>query len=229
MSPSIRWLVLFDIDGTLIQTGRAGVRGMNAAFERLYGVARALDGTLIAGRTDRGIVADVLRRIGREAGDDAIAALREAYLADLATEIARPVAAPSGILPGVSALLDALEARDDVRLGLLTGNFQGGARIKLGHFDLWRRFAFGAFGDDHADRRPLVEIAVDRSGVRVPCGQVIVIGDTPLDVDCARAYGARAIGVATGPYPKAALEDAGAHLVVDTLAETPTAELLWSP
>jgi phosphoglycolate phosphatase-like HAD superfamily hydrolase len=214
--------VLFDIDGTLIQTGRAGVRGLNAAFARLHGCARALDGVPIAGRTDRAIVGDVLRAIGIEPTEERIFELRDGYLEDLRREIRVPVAEPSGVLPGVGPLLDALETEPHLHVGLLTGNFEGGASIKLGHFDLWRRFGFGAFGDGHANRRDLVPVACDgasRTGCpSVPPDRIWIIGDTPLDVDCAKAHGARAVGVATGP---ALLEElAGADLVVETLEDT---------
>jgi phosphoglycolate phosphatase-like HAD superfamily hydrolase len=215
-------LVLFDVDGTLIQTGRAGVRGMNAAFARLHGRERALDSVPIAGRTDRAIVADVMRAIGIEPTENRVVELRDGYLDDLRREIGRPVAEPSGVLPGVVALLDALAALPDVHVGLLTGNFEGGAGIKLGHFDLWRRFAFGAFGDAHADRRDLVPVAragASRAGCpEVPPDRIWIIGDTPLDVDCARAHRARAVGVATGPFGPADL--AGADVVVETLEDT---------
>ena len=222
----VAWLVLFDIDGTLVQTGRAGVRGMNAAFQRLYGAENALDGTPIAGRTDRGIVSDVLARLGRAADDRAIATLRQTYLEHLHVELERPVPAPKCVLPGVIALLDRLVAEPDVKVGLLTGNFEGGARIKLEYFDLWRRFAFGAFGDAHCDRRALVPLAVDRAGAAVDPARVVVIGDTPLDIDCARAHGARAIGVATGPYDVSTLRREGADVVVSTLDELDVERLL---
>lgn len=222
MTTDAPWIVLFDIDGTLVLTGRAGLRGMTAAFTRLYGVTAALEGIPIAGRTDCAIVSDALRSIGREPTAAEIARLRDAYIDDLRVEIGRPVADPSGVLPGVSGLLDQLSARPDVALGLLTGNFEAGARIKLGHFDLWRRFPFGAFGDDHADRRALVPIALTRArdaGVGTHPDRVVVIGDTPLDIECARAHGARAVAVATGPFDVDALRAAGADVVVRTLEE----------
>lgn len=226
MTNADAWLILFDIDGTLVQTGRAGLRGMNAAFARLYGVDRALEGVPLAGRTDRAIVSDVLRGMGREPSAQEIYRLREAYVEDLAAEITRPVSDPSGILTGVEPLLDALEARRaSVAVGLLTGNFERGAAIKLGRFDLWRRFAFGAFGDEHVDRRALVPVAVSRArdaGCVVSPDRVVVIGDTPLDVDCAQAYGARAVAVATGPYDRAALAATRPDLVVDTLVDGAT-------
>src|SRR5580765_6538395 len=139
---AVSHLVLFDIDGTLITSGRAGARGMDAAFQALYGVAGALGGVPLAGRTDRAIVSEVLRAIGREPTSEAIVALRDAYLTHLPVELGKPHP-DSGVLPGVFAILDALAGRDDVAVGLLTGNFERGAAIKLGHFDLWSRFAFG--------------------------------------------------------------------------------------
>ena len=218
-----RALFLFDIDGTLVLTGRAGVRGMNLAFERLYGRARALEHVPIAGRTDRAIVTDVLRALGREASDAEVAELRDAYCDSLASEIRRPVAERSGVLPGVEALLDRIASEGAAPVGLLTGNFARGARIKLGHFGLFERFAFGAFGDDHRDRRDLVPVAMSaarRAGVTPDsAADLIVIGDTPLDVECAHAHGARAVGVATGPFSVDALRAAGADLVVETLED----------
>src|SRR5215471_5482010 len=114
-------LVLFDIDGTLIQSGRAGVRGMNRAFERLYGRQLALEGVPVAGRCDRIIVMDAMRAIGIDPVDEEIIRLRDAYFEHLQEEIGRPVKEPSGILPGVTPLIDALERRGDVLIALLTG------------------------------------------------------------------------------------------------------------
>lgn len=227
------WFVLFDIDGTLIRSGRAGLRSLNAACEARFGVAGALAGVSLAGRTDRAILTEVLLTLGREAGDEALDALRTAYLAHLRVEIARPGDGPSDVLPGVTPLLDALAARGDVAVGLLTGNFEQGARIKLGHFGLWPRFAFGAFGDAHADRRLLVPLALARGReagyAAPPAERVVIVGDTPLDVDCAKAYGARAIAVATGPYSTDDLVRAGADRVFATLDEVADVADLLAP
>ena len=218
---SISRLVLFDIDGTLVLSGRAGVRAMNIAFGQLHDRGHALDGLPIAGRTDRAIVIDAMHAIGVEPTGDAIQALHDAYIERLAVEIKRPSGHPSLVLPGVEALLDALEAQEGVVTALLTGNFHLGAAVKLGHFSLWQRFGFGAFGDEHVDRRALVPVALERAreaGVPVPPPEgVIIIGDTPNDIDCAKAHGARAIGVATGPFDRATLHASGADLTVDTL------------
>ncbi len=223
-------LVLFDIDGTLISSGRAGVRGMNRSFERLFGVPGALDSVTLAGRTDRAIVTEALTRAGQPADEDSILRLRDAYCQDLPVALADSHAHPGAILPGVVPLLDALDARTDAVVGLLTGNFASGAAIKLGHFGLWERFTFGAFGDHHEDRRALVAMAVDAAAAaghpRFESARIVVIGDTPLDVDCAHAYGARAVAVATGPYPHAVLAATGPAHTVNTLEELVVDSLL---
>lgn len=217
-------LVLFDIDGTLVVTARAGVRGMNTAFHRLHGRVAALESVPLAGRTDRAIVFDVMGQMGIEPTEPALGALRDAYIEQLRVEITQAAPGhPSMVLPGVAALLDELGGRPEIATGLLTGNFREGAAVKLGHFQLWDRFRFGAFGDDHVDRRALVPVALARAreaGVTVADpADVVIIGDTPLDIDCAKANGARAIGVATGPFDRAALHAAGADLAVDTLED----------
>ena len=163
-------LVLFDIDGTLVLSGRAGLRGMNLAFEQLHGRTGALDGIPFAGRTDRAIVLDAFRAFGHEPDEADVIQLRDRYCDCLATELKRPVDDWSGVLPGVSAMLDAFAGRAGTAVGLLTGNFERGAAIKLGHFGLWERFGFGAFGDDHANRRDLVPIAIRNAAGKGLCG-----------------------------------------------------------
>jgi len=212
--------LLFDIDGTLVHTLGAGIRGMNAAFGHLHGRSEALDTIPIAGRTDRSIVINALRRIGVEPTDANIEALRDEYVRRLPSELAQLSGDGFGILPGVSALLDWVDARQGLVPALLTGNFEAGAAAKLRHFDLWRRFRFGAFGDAHVSRRDLVPLALARAaaaGLSVEASDVVVIGDTPLDVDCALAHGAAAVAVASGQYGAAELEAAGADLVLGSL------------
>lgn len=215
-------LVLFDIDGTLISSGRAGVRGMNRSFERLFGVSGALDQVVLAGRTDRAIVTEALTLAGQPVDDDAIVRVRDAYLEDLRHALVEGHATAVGVLPGVSALLDELSS-EGVVTGLLTGNFADGAAIKLGHYGLWERFAFGAFGDHHSDRRSLVPVAVAAAAAAghgpFAAERIVVIGDTPLDVDCAQAHGARAIAVATGPFSHEALAETGPAMTVHTLED----------
>jgi phosphoglycolate phosphatase len=217
-------LVLFDIDGTLVLTGGAGVRAMNRACHEILGHADALDGIPVAGRTDWIILHDTLGRIGHELDEDLFARLRDAYLRHLREEILQPGRGVKDVMPGVRDLLDALGRRDDVFLGLLTGNFEEGARIKLEHFDLWRHFRCGAFGDDAADRNALVPFALARARERglavIPPRHVIVVGDTPHDVACARAVDATAVGVATGSFSAGELEACGAAAVFGDLSDT---------
>ena len=217
-----RTLVLFDIDGTLLHTLGAGIRGMNRAFGRLHGRPDALDGVPVAGRTDRSIVTDGFRRIGVEPDDEHIHTLRDVYKGEVPDELIRVNGTAIGVLPGVEWLIDALDESPDVAMGLLTGNFEVIAGIKLGHYGLGQRFLFGGYGDHHFDRRDLLPMAVDRAraaGVEASGSRVVVIGDTPLDVDCAHAHGATAIAVATGNYSTAELVATGADVVVDTLED----------
>jgi phosphoglycolate phosphatase len=219
----MRKLVLFDIDGTLVLTGGAGLRAMNRACADLVGHAEGLDGIPLAGRTDRAILADVVGRVGRELDDDLLAHLRERYLANLAEEVRLPGRGVKAVMPGVRELLDALKDRDDVFLGLLTGNFEAGAKIKLEAFGLWRYFRCGAFADDAADRNALVPFALGRAR---ECGlpefeaeHILVVGDTPHDIACAHAVGAIGIGVATGGYTADQLRESGADVVFEDLAD----------
>ena len=223
-------LVLFDIDGTLILSGRAGIRGMNRSFERLFAVAGALDQVELAGRTDRAIVTEALTRAGLPVTEETIARVRGEYFDDLRHALGEHTAHPAGVLPGVTELLDQL-ADEQIAVGLLTGNFEAAAEIKLGHYGLWDRFGFGAYGDHHVDRRNLVKVAVDAAieagHNRFEADRIVVIGDTPLDVDCAHAYGARAIAVATGPFSHDELAGHRPAITVHNLAEI-TAERIRS-
>jgi phosphoglycolate phosphatase-like HAD superfamily hydrolase len=216
-----RILVLFDIDGTLLHTLGAGIRGMNRAFGRLHGRADALDGIPVAGRTDRSIVTDGFHRIGVEPDPDRIRELRDVYVGEIPDELNRVTGTAIGVLPGVEQMIDALEQSPDTAIGLVTGNFEIIAGIKLNHYNLGRRFTFGGYGDHHFDRRDLLPMAIERAraaGVDAVGSRVVVIGDTPLDVDCAHAHGAVAVAVATGNYSAAQLDAAGADLIFETLA-----------
>lgn len=223
-SPDV--IVLFDIDGTLLHTMGAGVRGMNCAFARLHGRRDALDGVPVAGRTDRSIVSDGFRRIGVNPDDERVHALRAVYLEELPHELDRVADTAPGVLPGVMTLLDAMDESAEVATGLVTGNFEAVAGLKLLRYGLVHRFAFGGFGDHHLDRRDLLPMALTRAreaGVDAHRARVIVIGDTPLDIDCAHAHGAVAVAVATGHYSTEELARAGADVVLDSLAgQAPT-------
>jgi phosphoglycolate phosphatase-like HAD superfamily hydrolase len=217
-------LILFDIDGTLVLTGRAGMRAMNRACEDTVGHANALNGVAVAGRTDWIILHDVMANHGLSLDAVRLDALRRQYIAYLAEEIVLPGEGVKDVMPGIRELLDRLHRRSDVALGLLTGNFQDGARIKLEHFDLWKYFPIGAFGGDSADRNDLVPIALDRARARgiadVPLSRVLVVGDTPHDVACAHTVGARAVAVATGGYTVDRLRETGADYVFSDLRDT---------
>ena len=216
-------LVLFDIDGTLVLTGGAGLRAMTRAFEAIVGAPRGLDGIPVAGRTDWVILSDAMRRTGRELDHALFSSLREQYLAHLREEIELPGHGVKAVMPGVRSLLDRLNGRDDVWLGLLTGNFVEGARIKLEHFDLWKYFRCGAFGDDASDRNALVPVAVERArreGLpEIAADRVLVVGDTPHDIACARAAGAIPVGVATGGHTVDELRQSGAGIVFEDLTD----------
>ena len=219
-------ILLFDIDGTLLLSGRAGYRALTRTFEELFGVPRGFDDIPVAGRTDELILTAAADRAGVAIDAAARARFHRRYCELFADEIHFP-GPRKGLMPGVSRLLDALAGNDAVRCGLVTGNFARPARIKLEHFDLWRYFGFGAYGDDAPVRDALVPIAVERARrvrveVRRP-GDVVVIGDTPLDVQCAAAAGARCVAVATGSYDEPALREAGAHDVLPDFSDTETA------
>jgi len=226
-------LLLFDIDGTLVLTGGAGQRGWTRAFKQVFGVDDALSGVQVQGRTDPAILEEVLQRAAIDADATARRTFLEQYLPLLAEELEKPVPAAlhssqhshhKGPLPGVLELVRVLQGRDDVFLSLLTGNYTRAAKIKLGYFDLWRPFRCGAFGDDAALRHELVPIAADRARALgcppVSPDEVIVVGDTPLDVDCAKKAGVRVVAVATGGYSPAALREAGADSVLESFADT---------
>lgn len=216
-------LVLFDIDGTLILTGGAGVRAMNRAFAAMFGRDEGFRGVSMAGRTDQAILLDALARGGLARDEGTLAEFCQRYRACLAEEIERP-GPRKGVMPGVRELLDALASRDGVFSALLTGNFAEAARIKLEHFDLWRYFACGAFGDDAIERHDLVAVAVARAqgcGLPpLPSEQVWVVGDTPLDIACAVRAGAHAVAVATGDYDVDTLARSGAETVFEDLRDT---------
>ena len=214
-----RRLVLFDIDGTLLLSAGAGRRAITTAV-----AAHVPDGARIAdirfdGKTDPQIVVELLAAAGDPVPGEPgrVAEVLEAYVVHLESDLAVN-GHRSRLMPGVPALLDALEAAPDALLGLLTGNVVRGAELKLRAAGLDpARFLVGAFGSDHARREALPPIAARRAEPhfgRIPCGsEVVIIGDTPADVRCAEAIGARTVAVATGGFSTEELAAAGADLV----------------
>lgn len=218
-------LVLFDIDGTILWSDGAGRRALHHALMEVFGTVGPSD-YWFDGKTDPQIVRELMAHAGFEPAeiDRRLPATLDLYLERLQHELADPAHGAS-VLPGVPALLDALEARDDVVLGLLTGNVAPGARAKLARVGLdFDRFTVGAFGSDHAVRPELPAIAQRRCrellDLDVPGERVIVIGDTPADLTCGLSIGARAIGVATGRYTVAELREHEPHAVFGDLADT---------
>jgi phosphoglycolate phosphatase-like HAD superfamily hydrolase len=216
-------LLLFDIDGTLIDSGGAGSRALEHAFESVLGIRGAVmgvDGVSLAGKTDPQIIREVLTINERPYTERLREALTEAYLERLDSEIANN---QKRMMPGVHELLETLAGMGAGPMGLLTGNVEAGARKKLAPFGLNQYFAVGAYGSDHEDRNQLLPAAIARYeaafGRAVAPAECVVIGDTPRDVECAHAHGARALGVATGPYSVQELKDAGADFTVADLAD----------
>jgi phosphoglycolate phosphatase-like HAD superfamily hydrolase len=204
---TVRHVCLFDIDGTLIASGGAGKAALEAALAADFGVA-GIDRRLeLSGRPDRAIIADIIAYHRLDPSPATTERIVASYLRHLPGSLA--VCRHGRVLPGIAALLGRLGSRNDVALGLLTGNLRAGARIKLGHYGLGDYFAFGGFGDHHHCRddvaREALQEVQSRYNGRVRPDQVWVIGDTPLDVRCARAIGARAVAVATGWHSRAEL------------------------
>lgn len=222
-------VVLFDIDGTLLLSDGAGRMAMEAALREVFGSSGPANHRY-DGKTDKLIVREAMRMDGvSDAEIDArMDDVLTRYVAGLTTNLATG-ARRAYALPGVPALLDAVEACDDLVLGLLTGNLVAGARAKLGAASLaFERFRVGAFGSDHEQRHMLPAIARSRAsallGHEVPGERLIIIGDTPADIDCGRGVGARAIAVASGGY---GVEELAQHGPVHTFADlTDTARVL---
>jgi len=189
---------LFDIDGTLLNSGGAGKAAMESALAAEFGLARVQQGIPYSGRTDRAIGQDLLRIHGIEPSPANWQRLQDAYLRNLPACLTRH---NGKILPGIAALLERLAVDEQVAVGLLTGNIRAGARLKLGHFDLYHHFEFGGFGDDHLERDDVARAALAEAQTfcdGVAPERIWVVGDTPLDIQCARAIGARVAAVATG-------------------------------
>lgn len=225
----MRRLLLFDIDGTLVRGGPAKDAFVDAMTET-YGTPGPLETVSFAGKTDPQIARELLSRAGlsREEIDRGLERLWVRYLAHLEERLP---ADPVSVLPGAGELLDALAAVEDVAVGLLTGNIEGGARLKLSSGGLWEHFTFGSYGSDHEERDELPAIAVGRArelyGSVVSAELAVVIGDTPRDVACGKAGGTRTIAVATGSYGADDLMASGPdHLLEDLSATSDVVDLL---
>lgn len=215
-------LILFDIDGTLLDCGRQVRPLLASALEDVYGAAGDIDGYDFAGKTDPRIVIDLMCGAGleREHVLGELPRLQALYLERLDEGL---LPERMQLLPGVSELLDRLGGRPGLTVALLTGNWEAGARIKLGRFGLNRHFDFGAFGDDGIERSQLPPVArrraEERSGESFGPEDMLIVGDSRLDVECARSNGVRSLAVATGRTCASDLAAAGADWVIATLLD----------
>ena len=217
-------VLLFDIDGTLVNTSGSGLQALKVAFTETFDCPppEKID---TAGRTDRGIAKELFLTQSIDNSHGNWVRFRDAYLRHLAEQMPRHEGV---VLPGVVSLLEELGRRSHVSLGLLTGNVQDGARIKLAHFGLHDYFRFGGFGERHPERNAVAEEALQaaRQAIAKPVelDRVWVIGDTVLDIQCARHIGAQAVAVATGFQDKRDLAAQAPDLLLDDLDDA--AELL---
>lgn len=214
-------ILLFDIDGTLVNTQGAGRRALDRALLDRYGWEGASQAVSMAGMTDPQILAEIWSNQGqaRPSPEE-----QQAFFALYAQHLSQELeTGPEGsVFPGVADLLEHLASEPDVALGLLTGNVVAGAQLKLQRFDLWRHFDFGAYGADAEERPALLPVALDRVSnllqTRPDPTQAVIIGDTPRDIGVGLAHGARTIGVATGPFSVEELHQAGADHAFDDLS-----------
>lgn len=220
-------LVLFDIDGTLIQTGGAGVRAFDRAFELEFDIADASREFSFAGRTDTGLLNDFFTAHKLPSSDENHSRFFNSYVHWLDHYMSD---SKGDMLPGVIHLLNEMLALPERPvIGLLTGNIRLGAQIKLRHHDLWNFFETGAFGCEHADRNEIARIALRRGGQmfgeHLSGDELLVIGDTARDIECANAIGARCLAVATGGGAIDELQGLDPTWAINDLSEISAREL----
>lgn len=212
-------VLLFDIDGTLIDAGGAGQAAMERALDEEFGARGPVTGIPTAGRTDRAIAFDLFRFHNIEMTDERWSRYLDSYFRLLPHSLRTN----SGVvLPGVVELLQLLRLRDDVMLGLLTGNFSQGAQLKLTHYGLAHHFRLGGFGDNHVDRDDVAREAFRNIQSELPAvevNRVWVIGDTPSDIRCGRAIGARVLAVGTGMFSVEELQQYEPDVLLSDLSQ----------
>jgi phosphoglycolate phosphatase-like HAD superfamily hydrolase len=216
-------LLLFDVDATLVLTGGAGLRALNRVFQRLFNVDSAMNDIAPHGKTDPAIVREIFHKklSAIDLTEVEMSRILDAYLTFLRDEV--ETTNQYEVLPGIMNILEEMSSRSDVLLGLATGNIETGARIKLQRGNLNRFFAFGGYGSDSENRVALVrraaEKAASRHGAGIPAADVVVIGDTPRDIEAGRGAGFKTVGVATGQYSVDQLRDSGADLAIRNFRE----------
>lgn len=214
-------LVLFDIDGTLIRSGGAGVRAFEKTFTEIFGLKEATQRLKFAGRTDVSLVREAFRLFEVDPTETNFQRFFEHYPQFLA-ELLKTT--KGGVCEGITAMIQQLQAAPEKPvLGLLTGNIRRGAELKLTHYNLWHHFTTGAFADDHEDRNCIASVAQQRGGEILGCKlrgeEVVVIGDTPLDVSCAQSIGAKVLAVGTGEYSREELAKLNPTWAVDHVGQ----------
>jgi phosphoglycolate phosphatase len=219
-------LILWDIDGTLLHSGGAGMKALEAALQGVFGISGSLAGIEFAGRTDPWIIRQIFSRFGIEYSAENLSRYVEGYIALLPRVFE---ASGARVLPGVAKILGQAAEHPTVVQGLLTGNLRRGAETKLGYHGLWNFFPIGAFADDSEARNELGPHALRRAashwGIDFPADHVWIVGDTPHDIACARAFGARAMAVATGNFRAAELAAFNPDVVLENLEDT---RAFWS-
>jgi phosphoglycolate phosphatase len=214
-----RRLLLWDIDGTLINTGAAGQHALVRATIQRFGCDGDLKGVEIAGRTDTAIAHQILEKYREPVADENVHSFLNLYLDLLVEELPRR---DGRVLPGVRDLLESSFRQQHTSLGLLTGNLRRGAKLKLEYYKLWEFFPFGAFSDDHHDRNALGPCALGRAVTETAIDfspeEVDVIGDTGHDIACGKAFGARTVAVATGSWSREELAEHEPDFLFDDLA-----------
>lgn len=215
-------LLLFDIDGTLMRTAGAGREAFNRTFEKVYGIGSAFNQIMMMGRTDSGILKEALDNHGIGWHEDEVENFRETYYGYLVEEIEIPRSGKR-LCPGVVELLERLQYEKLCILGLLTGNWRHSSFIKLRYFGIDEYFTLGAFADDSPHREDLVPIALNtlnkQKQLDLPKDNVFVIGDTPLDIQCAKPHGVRTVGVATGYHSMKDLKAEKPDFVFENLSK----------
>ncbi|MGH7945286.1 MAG: HAD family hydrolase [Opitutaceae bacterium] len=217
----MKHLLLWDIDGTLISSGGAGMRALQLALRNVFGVEGSLADIDFAGRTDTWIMREIFRKFGLPATEENFSRFFNGYVSALPGELSNPHAC---VLPGVREILHAASARGGIAQGLLTGNMRRGAQLKLAYHGLWDHFAFGAFADDSEHRNELgshaITRALERHRVNFAADDIWVIGDTPHDIACGKFIGARTLAVGTGGASMDELLSHQPTAVLENLADT---------
>jgi phosphoglycolate phosphatase len=221
-------LVLFDIDGTLIRSGGAGVQAFERTFTEIFGMKEATRRMKFAGRTDVSLVREAFRLFEVDPNESNFQKFFEHY-PNFLEEMLK--SCKGGVCEGIMPLLDDLKSvPEKPALGLLTGNVRRGAELKLRHYNLWHHFTTGAFADDHEDRNCIAGVAQKRGeealGQKLKGEEIVVIGDTPLDIACGQSIGAKVLAVGTGEYGRAELAKAQPTWTVDHVGQVELRTLL---